>query len=172
MAVELRQEERHIENVATGFLWMNIAIIILIAAVALFAVTKLYALSGVFDDMTTFASWTPQVTFKMQTFAEAIARAEGSDPAHNNPGDLIPPGWNGPTFGEGIAVFATQDEGWNRLYYELWLIATGRSHVYSLDDTIRSMAGRWTRTQPDGWAAAVAQYSGLQTSDTLRTALV
>lgn len=151
---------------------MNIGIVLLIAAVAIFAVTRLYALNPVFDDMTTFATWTPQVTFKMQTFAEAIARAENSDSAHNNPGDIIPPGWNGPTFGEGIAVFATADEGWNRLYYELWLIQTGRSHVYSLDDTIATMAAKWTRTEPQGWAAAVAQYSGLQTTDTLRTALV
>jgi hypothetical protein len=152
----------------------NIAIILVIAAIALVAVSGVFAAGGQFDNMTNFASWTPSVTFKVQTFAEAIARAEGSNPAYNNPGDFTAKaiGWTGPTFGEGIAIFPTPDEGWNRLYFELWLIQTGRSGVYSLDgDTIATMAHKWTATNPDQWAAAVAQYSGLTVDTTLRSAL-
>jgi hypothetical protein len=97
-------------------------------------------------------------------FAAAIANAEGfgidgaiPTLAHN-PGDLVIPGWTSPTLGEGISVFSSDDEGLARLFHQLDLIASGQSHVYSASDTIRSMAAKWTKTEPDSWAVNVAGY--------------
>lgn len=95
--------------------------------------------------------------------AEAIAHAEGfgvpgaiPTRAHN-PGDLVIPAWPGPSLGaEGISVFDSDGEGWLRLYRQLELIRAGRSRVYTLGMSIRDMAAKWTRTQPDDWARNVA----------------
>lgn len=92
----------------------------------------------------------------------AIKIAEGSDPTHNNPLDLKIPGWTGPTFGAGICVFATPQEGINRGKHQLQLIGLGLSAVYSLTDTIRDMARKWTVTDQDAWAINVANQIGAQ----------
>jgi hypothetical protein len=140
--------------------------------IAFLAITGVRS-QGAFDDMSGYSSFSvSQVTHKIQTFAEGISRAENSDSAYNNPGDITPPGWTGPTFGEGIAQFQSANEGWMRLYYELWLIATGQSKVYSLSDTIATMSLKWTTTNQDGWAAAVSQYTGYSIGTTLQEALI
>jgi len=106
----------------------------------------------------------------IKQLAQAIARAEGfavpgsiPQQAHN-PGDLKVPGWTGPTLGSGITVFADDDEGWNALYRQLYLILTGRSSVYNLDMTITDMAHAWTATQADAWAHNVASVLGVTPS--------
>lgn len=95
-------------------------------------------------------------------FAHAIAKAEGfgipnaiPTRAHN-PGDLVIPGWTGAKLGENISVFDSDLEGWNRLYHQLQLIIDGASRVYTLNDTIASMASKWTKTNQAAWAATVA----------------
>jgi hypothetical protein len=93
--------------------------------------------------------------------ASAITTAENSDPKYNNPGDLKPPSWPGATFGAGIAVFGSPQEGLARLYHQLNLIRGGLSRVYTLDDTIATMAQKWTGGNNAGyWAQSVAQFTG------------
>lgn len=108
-------------------------------------------------------------------FAQAIARAEGfglpgviPTLAHN-PGDLKIPGWSGPTMGQGISVFANDADGWDRLYRQLMLIVSGKSHIYSLSDTISTMAAKWTSpTEAAAWGSNVAAVLGVPESSTLR----
>lgn len=123
---------------------------------------------------------------KIEDFATAIARAEGfyvngsiPDRAHN-PGDLKSPGWTypgeveGSTLGEGIAVFQSDGAGWNALYRQLYLIVTGGSSVYSLDDTIASMGVKWvgSHTEGNAWATNVASALGVSVNTSLVDALV
>jgi hypothetical protein len=103
-----------------------------------------------------------------------IARAEGFGVAGaiptlaHNPGDLVIPNWQGPKMGaEGISVFASDLEGWNRLKYQLYLIGSGQSHVYNLQMTLLDMANKWTRTDPATWATNVARSIGTTTDVTL-----
>lgn len=104
-----------------------------------------------------------QYPASLVSLGKAIARAEGfyvagSIPARaHNPGDLKPPGWSGPTLGEGIAVYDSDAAGFSALHKQLYLILTGRSGVYTLDDTIASMAEHWTGgDNPDAWARNVS----------------
>jgi hypothetical protein len=118
------------------------------------------------------------VTESIQSFAQAIAKAEGfgipgaiPTMAHN-PGDLVVPGWTGAKLGsEGISVFGSDDEGWQRLYHQLNLIVSGQSRVYTLDDTISSMADKWTNTNSKAWALNVAGALGVSTDAALRDVL-
>lgn len=98
----------------------------------------------------------------IKAFADAITAAENSDPQYNNPGDLKPPGWTGPTFGPGkIAIFASPSEGLQRLYFQLQLIANNYSRVYNTDMSILQMADKWTGgDNPQGWAETVANRLG------------
>lgn len=95
-------------------------------------------------------------------FAHAIAHAEGFGQADtiptkaHNPGDIIMPGWTGPTLGsEHISVFADDATGWRVLYHQVELIETGKSHVYELTMTFEEMAEKWTNTQVEDWARNV-----------------
>jgi hypothetical protein len=104
------------------------------------------------------------VTEEIRDLANAIAHAEGFHVAGsipqraNNPGDLVEPGWTGPTLGaQHISVFSTVEEGWQRLYHQLQIIVTGKSHVYALDDTLEAMGERWTQTQNTSWVANVVE---------------
>lgn len=117
----------------------------------------------------------------IQNFAQAISFAEGFGVAGaiptlaNNPGDMIVPaatGATGKTLGsEGITVFDSVQNGWNALYHQLQLIVNGSSHVYSLSDTIDSMAAKWTNTQASAWSANVASYLGVPSSTSLSSLL-
>jgi hypothetical protein len=100
-----------------------------------------------------------QVSSQIERFAKAIARAEGFG---------IPGSTN--RIGEGITVFASDEEGWNALYHQLGLIAIGHSHVYSPSMTILEMAEKWTATvsQQQGWATNVAAYLGVPITTTLQ----
>jgi hypothetical protein len=118
------------------------------------------------------------VTVTIQQLAQAIARAEGfgvpgaiPTVAHN-PGDLVIPGWEGDTLGSaGISVLPDDNTGWARLYHQLQLIVDGRSHVYSLDDSISDMASKWTTTEQEAWANNVAAALGVSPDVTLREIL-
>ena len=90
-------------------------------------------------------------------FATAISVAEGfgvpgkTPTIAHNPGDLILSGTT-PT------VFASDSDGWAALYHQLDLIAngTGAKYGYTVAMTIAQMARVWTATEPDNWAANVA----------------
>jgi hypothetical protein len=98
-------------------------------------------------------------------FAQAIARQEGfyvrdSIPARaHNPGDLKIPG-KATLPGTSITQFASDDEGWQALYKQLWSIVTGKSNNYNLSMTIEEMARVWTATEQSAWAGNVATFSG------------
>jgi hypothetical protein len=102
----------------------------------------------------------------IKAFADAIARAEGfyvanSVPARaHNPGNLKLPGT--PTIAGGISVFASDAEGWSKLYRQLNLIVTRQSRVYRPEMTILEMAQRWTATvsEQTAWARNVARGIG------------
>jgi hypothetical protein len=133
--------------------------VIVVVALALFAMMP---------DPPSISAIVPTMLNGLQTFAEAIAFAEGygADSLNvptraNNPGDLKLPN-TAVTGAEGISVFATADDGWNALKHQLALIVNGSSHVYTLGMTIREMGAHWTDTQADVWAGNVASY--LQTN--------
>lgn len=115
---------------------------------------------------------------KMKAFAQAIATAEGFGipgkipSLANNPGDLVIPGWKGEKLGaEGISVFQTPEEGWNRLYYQLNLIVTGRSRIYNLNMNILEMGARYAPHDSAVWANNVARALRLSVYSSLREAL-
>lgn len=112
------------------------------------------------DDMTSTG-----VSAATRDLAIAIAHAEGfsvpgSIPQRaNNPGDLVIPGWTGAKLGDqGISVFSSATEGWNRLYQQLARMASGRSHVYTPDMTFAEIGEKWTATHSDDWVDNVVEY--------------
>lgn len=114
----------------------------------------------------------------IKRFAQAIARAEGfyvagsiPQKAHN-PGDIKMINWTGPTLGEGISVFQSDDAGWSALYRQLWIIVTGQSSNYYLDMTIDQMAAKWTATQQSSWAKNVAGFLAVDTKTPLVSVLI
>lgn len=124
----------------------------------------------------------PGYSIRVQALARAIATAEGffvpgSIPARaHNPGNLVIPGWTGPTLGaERISVFDSDDEGWSRLYRQIGLIVSGQSRVYTLDMTIAQMGNAWApggnANIPGAWATNVARVLGVPVSTTLRAIL-
>lgn len=106
----------------------------------------------------------PGVTTGVLALGMAIAHAEGffvagSIPARaHNPGDLKIPGWTGDTLGDGISVFQSDAEGWDRLHRQLQLIQSGDSRVYTADDSLAAVAENWTQTQQSDWLANVLEY--------------
>ena len=101
----------------------------------------------------------------MTDLARAIAKAEGFGKAGaiptraHNPGDLVLGDVGHGTLGaEKITVFGDDATGWAALQHQLDLIRTGKSHVYRSSMTLSEMAHKWTRTQPDNWAANVAMH--------------
>ena len=135
---------------------MIAAIAVVILTVILLLATNANAQS--FDTQGGYMIEQP-LTNGVRSLAQAIATAEGSNPQYNNPGDLVLPGF--PTFGAGIAIFSSSQEGWSRLYHQLNLIVKGESNVYSLSDTIATMASKWTATDQGAWANNVAAALGV-----------
>lgn len=112
------------------------------------------------DDMNSMG-----VTAAMRDLAIAISHAEGfavrgSIPQRaNNPGDLVVPGWTGAKLGDqGISVFNSPTDGWNHLYKQLSLMASGRSRVYTPDMTFAEIGATWTATQSDAWTDNVVAH--------------
>lgn len=111
--------------------------------------------------------WSAPVT----RFAEAIEKAEGSNPAWNNPGDLTVNALGAPTGGvansEGVLIFADPQDGWNALCHQCALMLTGRSHVYSLDMTLEQVGAKYSDGN-SAWAKNVAFFLGVPETTTLR----
>lgn len=108
----------------------------------------------------------------IQALAIAIAHAEGyyvpgSAPNRaNNPGDLKIPGWTGTTTGaEGVSVFNTPAEGWQRLYKQLDLVRTGASHVYTPGMSLGEFAAKYTDTQASAWLSNVLSWLNTHSYD-------
>jgi hypothetical protein len=112
---------------------------------------------------------------KIQALAQAIATAEGfgvpgAVPTRaNNPGDLVfgDQGY-GVANSEGVTIYPDVASGFGALYYELNLIFTGQSKVYTLDMTFAKMAQLWTGGDQSGaWAANVVSVVGASVNETL-----
>jgi hypothetical protein len=126
------------------------------------------------------------ITNGLQKFAQAIARAEGYGIPNaiptvaNNPGDLVIPNWKLGTLGSGISIFdpdtaqqpVQPNGGWFRLYNQLYLISSGASKIYSVNDTIAQMAAKWTETDQDSWAKNVADFLGVDVETSIGTILL
>lgn len=93
----------------------------------------------------------------LQAFAQAIAGAEGFGTpgaiptVRNNPGDL--------TDSTGaIQTFASADAGWQALYNQLDLVASGGSAYYTPAMTIAEFASIYTATEVSAWTANVVAF--------------
>lgn len=148
--------------------WIVLIVVVVIAGI----VYEGYAMK--LSGLDTTADYTPSIV----AFAKAIAKAEGFGvpgaipTLANNPGDLVIPGWTGEKLGSaGISVFSNPNDGWTRLYNELQMIVNGSSSIYSPEDTIDSMAVKWTATDPESWALIVSSTLGIPSDTTLQSAL-
>jgi hypothetical protein len=138
-----------------------IIILLILGAAALFVLAS-NSNSSSTPASTPFAP-SPQIA----KFAQAIARAEGSNPAWNNPGDLtISFGY--PTFGAvnsaGVLRFQNPGDGWAALYHQLSAIVNGSSRYSLTDDTIASFGQGYSGGDAN-WAVNVSNYLGV-TPDT------
>lgn len=104
-------------------------------------------------------------------FMKAVAIAEGSDTAWNNPGDLTT-SFGFPVVGRansaGVLMFDTMNHGWGALRAQLELIAGGGSHVYTPSMSIADMAVKYTGgDQANSWASNVAETLGVDPSTSI-----
>lgn len=112
----------------------------------------------------------------IDAFANAIAKAEGSDPSINNPGDLTTGDFNpdnvlGEFNSAGVAVVDSIANGWAALYNKLGNALSGNSEIYSADMTIQEFADKFTGgDNADTWAQSVAGDLGVTTDTTLADA--
>ena len=104
--------------------------------------------------------------------AKAIAVAEGSNPAWNNPGDLT--GLDRGSFlvcgtanAEGVWKFVNAADGWTALYVKLARILAGQSKVYSLDMTLEEFGAKYSGGDAN-WAVNVGRELGVPITTTLR----
>lgn len=101
-------------------------------------------------------------------FADAIAKAENSNPEWNNPGSLTV-SFGYPTSGvgnsAGVLMFETPEDGWNALYKQLEAIVNGTSR-YTLNDSIATMGEQYSGGDPN-WAVNVAAALGVPQSTQL-----
>jgi len=143
-----------------GF-WIAIA---LLAAAALVALEKIYG-GGILT-----GSNAPQqgATSGIDALMLAIAQAEGSPPAWNNPGDLTASfGFanSGPQNADGVLAFSTIEGGWGALRAQLNLAAAGLSRVYNASMSILEMGMKYAGvSQGSTWAANVAAALGVDPS--------
>jgi len=109
----------------------------------------------------------------LEEWAEAIKIHEGWYPGsrsyrQNNPGNLRYSKFQTGTDG-GFSVFATYDDGFKALVYQLKLAVTGSSAVYkptmTLLEFFQTYAPSSDNNYPETYAAAVAKKLGIKTSD-------
>jgi hypothetical protein len=101
--------------------------------------------------------------------SQAIASAEGfyvggSIPANNNnPGNLTQDVNNTAvgTDSNGFMIYASSQDGWNALYYQVNLILTNASHVYNNAMTLLQIGNLYSPGTGSTWAANVASYLGV-----------
>lgn len=104
--------------------------------------------------------------------ANAIAFAENSNPAWNNPGDLTTSfgfATAGVVNSAGVLSFASCADGWNALYAQLQLIISGGSR-YSLDTPIALFGYGYSGGDPN-WATNVSAQLGVSPDTPLRNVL-
>ena len=109
----------------------------------------------------------------IQAMAKAIAKAEGSNPDWNNPGDLtLAFGYptNGKANSAGVLKFVNSVDGWSALYKQLQLIVSGNSAYYSLDTTLAEFGDGYSGGDVN-WAVNVARTLGVSTDATLGSIL-
>lgn len=106
--------------------------------------------------------------------AKAIAHAEGYGPLNNlptrinNPGDMEL-GDLGYGVQAGKTIFRELDAGWEHLYFEVWLMLNGKSHVYSPNLSLIEIAAKYTgNDNAAAWASIVAQDIGISVNDQLK----
>lgn len=104
--------------------------------------------------------------------ASAIARAEGSNPAWANPGDLTGVDAFGfPTDGvvnaDGVLKFVNTQDGIDALHVKCWRMLRGISKVYPLAMTIEEMGPIYANGNTK-WALNVAKELGVPVTTTLR----
>jgi hypothetical protein len=107
-------------------------------------------------------------------FARAIAKAEGfyvsgSRPARNhNPGNMTVD-LTGKAVGrdDSFVVYATDEDGWDNLRKQVWLMFSGGSSIYGPFMTIAEVASLYTTTQRTEWANNVAAALGVSTDTQL-----
>ena len=87
---------------------------------------------------------------------------------NNNPGNLVYVGQS-KAIGQdknGFCIFATEQDGWDALYFQLSLILDGKSRYYSPEMTIREFVETWAPTSPkdekDAYARAIAYEFGCE----------
>jgi hypothetical protein len=112
----------------------------------------------------------------IDAFANAIAKAEGSDPSINNPGDLTagdfdPSQVTGTFNAAGVAIVDTLQNGWQALYTKLQNVLSGASSVYSPSMTISEFAQVYTGGDNAAeWAESVASSLGVTVDTTIADA--
>jgi hypothetical protein len=112
----------------------------------------------------------------IDALANAIANAEGANPANNNPGDLTTGDFNpanvvGTFNSAGVAIVDSIENGWSALYNKLGNILNGSSSVYSSSMTISEFAETYTGgDNAASWAQSVADQLGVTVDTTLADA--
>lgn len=104
--------------------------------------------------------------------ASAIIRAEGSNPAWSNPGDLTGSDAFGfPTIGvanaDGVLKFINTQDGIDALHVKVWRMLRGISSVYTLDMTLEQVGQKYAN-RDGSWAKNVASFLGVSVTTTLR----
>jgi hypothetical protein len=111
-------------------------------------------------------------TMAIGLLADAIAKAEGSNPAWNNPGDLTKSfGYvtTGVANSDGVLIFLRLEDGWQALYKQLEAIISGNSH-YTLSTTLADFGFGYSGGDRN-WAVNVADALGVDPSVTLGSIL-
>lgn len=88
---------------------------------------------------------------------------------NNNPGNLKAAGQAGVTGSDdqGHAIFASYQAGWDALVNQLTLAFTGRSHVYTPDDSLYDFFGKYAEGNSTQYAEYVAAELGVSPNSTL-----
>jgi hypothetical protein len=103
-------------------------------------------------------------------FARAIAKAEGSNPEWNNPGDLTgADAGNYPTHGtvneDGVLRFVTYEDGEDALCRKCARILGGQSEVYPPEMTLAAGGLKYSHNDPN-WAINVGRELNVPTTIT------
>lgn len=114
----------------------------------------------------------PSYSDSVIRLSQAIANAEGfnvsgSLPAtNNNPGNLTLD-VNGTAVGtdsHGFMQYATPQDGWNALYYQVNLILSNASSLYNNAMTLAQIGNIYSPGTGSVWASNVASYLGTSTA--------
>lgn len=138
----------------------------MIVILALILAAAVFLLGGILG--TSHGPMPPAPSAAIAAVAAAIAKAEGSNPDWNNPGDLTK-SFGFPTAGvansAGVLKFQSSDDGWRALYAQLQLIVSGGSH-WTVDTTLEAFGLGYSGNDPN-WAVNVAKYLGVDTNTSL-----